>query len=37
VEQEKENKKVAVNIEQSTEHTYGYGDKCVLIWKRREM
>ena len=37
VEQERENKKVVVNIEQNTKHTYEHGDKCVWIWKRREM
>ena len=37
VEQEKENKQVVVNIEQNTKHTYEYGNKCVWIWKRREM
>jgi len=33
----KENKKVDINIEHNTKHTYEYGDKCVRIWKRREM
>jgi len=28
VEQETKNKKVVVNIEQNTKHTYEYGDKC---------
>jgi len=37
VEQERENKKVVVNIEQNTKHTYEYSDKCVWIWKRKEM
>jgi len=37
VEQETVNKKVVVNIEQNTKHTHEYGDKCVWIWKRREM
>jgi len=37
VEQEKENRKVGVDIEQNTKHTNEYGDKCVGILKRREM
>jgi len=37
VEQEKANKRVIVDIEQNTKHTYEYGDKCVWIWKRREI
>jgi len=31
------NSRVVVNIEQNTKHTYEYGDKCVWIWRRREM
>ena len=34
----KENKKMGINVEQNTtKKTYEYGDKCVRIWKRREM
>ena len=33
----KENKKMDINIEQNTKHTYKYGNKCVQIWKRRHM
>jgi len=33
----KENKKMGINIEQNTKNTYKYGDKCVQIWKRRDM
>ena len=33
----KENKKIGINVEHNTNHTYEYGDKCVQIWKRREM
>ena len=31
VEQQEENKKVIVNIEQNRKHTYEYGDKCVCM------
>ena len=27
--EKKEKKKVVVNVEQNTKHTYKYGDKCV--------
>ena len=33
----KENKKMGINVEHNTKHTYEYGGKCVRIWKRREM
>jgi len=33
----KENKKMDINIEQNTKNTYEYGNKCIRIWKRREM
>jgi len=36
-DKKKENKKVGTNIENITKHTYEYGNKCVRIWKRREM
>jgi hypothetical protein len=36
-EKKKENKKMGINIENKTNHTEEYGDKCVRIWKRKEM
>jgi len=33
----KENKKMDITLEHNTKNTYEYGDKCVRIWKRREM
>jgi len=32
----KENKKMGINVEHNTKHTYEYDIKCVQIWKRRE-
>ena len=29
--------KLGINIEHNTKNTCEYGDKCVRIWKRREM
>ena len=34
---EKENKKMGVNVEHNTKHTYEYDGKCVRMWKRRGM
>jgi len=31
------NKSIGINIEHNTKKTYESGDKCVRIWKRREM
>ena len=36
-EKKKQNKKMGINIEQNTKNIYEYGDKCVRIWKMREM
>ena len=33
----KQNKKIDLNVEHNTKHTYEYGVKCVRIWKGREM
>jgi len=31
------NKNMGVSIEHNTKNTYEHGDKCLRIWKRREM
>jgi len=31
------NKNMGVSVEHNTNNTYENGDKCVRIWKRREM
>jgi len=36
-EKKKVNKNIGINIEHNTNNTYEYGDKCVRIWKRREI
>ena len=36
-EKKKVNKNIGINTEHNTNNTYEYGDKCVRIWKRREM
>jgi len=35
--QKKENKKIGITVEHNTKNTYEYDDKCVRVWKRREM
>jgi len=33
----KVNKNMGISIEHNTKNTYENGDKCVRIWKRREV
>jgi len=33
----KVNKNIGIIVEHNTNDTYEYDDKCVRIWKRREM
>ena len=35
--EEKVNKNMGISIEHNSNNTYENGDKCVLIWKRREI
>ena len=35
--EERKKKRIAINVENNTKHTYEYGVKCVQIWKRTEM
>jgi len=36
-DKKKENIKMGKNIEHITTHTFEYGNKCVRIWKRRNL